>query len=137
MIEELIKLAKDMRAATQRGEELGLTDDEVAFYDALETNDSAVEAMGDDELKVIAGELVTQVRKSVTIDWTSAKAPAPRSASWSNASCASTATRPTCRTKQPSSSLHKPNSSAQNGPRDNFLSMRRSRNRRSKTNQSS
>jgi type I restriction enzyme, R subunit len=70
VIEELIKLAKEMSAATQRGVDLGLDDDEVAFYDALAANDSAVEAMGKDELKVIAAELVTQVRKSVTIDWT-------------------------------------------------------------------
>jgi type I restriction enzyme R subunit len=70
VIEELIKLAKEMSAATQRGVDLGLNDDEVAFYDALAANDSAVEAMGKDELKVIATELVTQVRKSVTIDWT-------------------------------------------------------------------
>jgi type I restriction enzyme R subunit len=70
VIEELIKLAKQMSAATQRGVDLGLNDDEVAFYDALAANDSAVEAMGKDELKVIATELVTQVRKSVTIDWT-------------------------------------------------------------------
>jgi type I restriction enzyme R subunit len=69
VIEELIKLAKEMSAATQRGVDLGLNDDEVAFYDALAANDSAVEAMGKDELKVIAAELVTQVRKSVTIDW--------------------------------------------------------------------
>ena len=54
----------------QRGEDLGLTDDEIAFYDALEMNDSAVQAMGIAELKVIAAELVTAVRKSVTIDWT-------------------------------------------------------------------
>ncbi len=70
VIEELIKLAKQMSAATQRGIDLGLTDDEIAFYDALAANQSAVEAMGNDELKVIAAELVTQVRKSVTIDWT-------------------------------------------------------------------
>ncbi len=70
VIEELIKLAKEMSAATQRGVDLGLNDDEVAFYDALAANDSAVEAMGQDGLKVIAAELVTQVRKSVTIDWT-------------------------------------------------------------------
>jgi type I restriction enzyme R subunit len=70
VIEELIKLAKDIDAASKRGEELGLTDDEVAFYDALASNDSAVQAMGDDKLKVIAAELITQVKKSVTIDWT-------------------------------------------------------------------
>jgi len=70
VIEELIKLAKDLDAATKRGEDMGLTDDEVAFYDALATNDSAVQAMGDDKLKLIAAELVSQVKKSVTIDWT-------------------------------------------------------------------
>jgi type I restriction enzyme R subunit len=70
VIEELIKLAKEMDAATKRGEDLGLTDDEVAFYDALAANESAVKAMGDDKLRVIATELITQVRKSVTIDWT-------------------------------------------------------------------
>lgn len=70
VIEELIQLAKELDAATKRGEALGLTDDEVAFYDALAANESAVIAMGDDKLKVIAAELITQVRKSVTIDWT-------------------------------------------------------------------
>ena len=70
VIEELIRLAKEMDAATKRGEDLGLTDDEIAFYDALAANESAVRAMGDDKLKVIAAELITQVRKSVTIDWT-------------------------------------------------------------------
>jgi type I restriction enzyme R subunit len=70
VIEELIRLAKELDAATKRGEDLGLTDDEVAFYDALAANESAVKAMGDDKLKVIAAELITQVRKSVTIDWT-------------------------------------------------------------------
>jgi len=70
VIEELIKLAKELDAATKRGADLGLTDDEVAFYDALAANQSAVQAMGDAKLKVIAAELITQVRKSVTIDWT-------------------------------------------------------------------
>ena len=70
VIEELIKLAKELDAAGKRGENLGLTDDEVAFYDALVANQSAAEAMGDDKLKVSAAELITQVRKSATIDWT-------------------------------------------------------------------
>ncbi len=70
VIGELIKLAKDLDAATKRGEDLGLTDDEVAFYDALSANESAVALMGDDKLKFIAAELITQVKKSVTIDWT-------------------------------------------------------------------
>jgi type I restriction enzyme R subunit len=70
VIEELIDLAKQIRAAESRGEALGLTDDEVAFYDALETNDSAVKVLGDDTLRTIARELVAQVRANVTIDWT-------------------------------------------------------------------
>jgi type I restriction enzyme R subunit len=70
VIDELIKLAKDMRAAAARGASLGLTDDEVAFYDALEANDSAVKILGDDVLRAIARELVATVRASVTIDWT-------------------------------------------------------------------
>jgi type I restriction enzyme R subunit len=70
VIEELINLAKQMDAATKRGQDLGLNDDEIAFYDALAANESAVKAMGSAELRVIAAELVTQVRKSVTIDWT-------------------------------------------------------------------
>ena len=69
VIEELIQLAKELDAAGKRGEELGLSNDEVAFYDALSTNDSAVEVMGDKQLKLIAAELITQVSKSVTIDW--------------------------------------------------------------------
>jgi type I restriction enzyme R subunit len=70
VIEELIQLAKDMREAAKRGEALGLTDDEVAFYDALETNDSAVKVLGDEALRTIARELVATVRANVTIDWT-------------------------------------------------------------------
>jgi type I restriction enzyme, R subunit len=69
VIEELIALAKDMREADRRGEEMGLTEAEVAFYDALETNDSAVAVLGDDELRAIAQELVQAVRANVTIDW--------------------------------------------------------------------
>jgi len=70
VIEELIRMAKEFNAAMARGEELGLTDDEVAFYDALETNDSAVMELGDDTLKAIAQDLVQAVRNSVSIDWT-------------------------------------------------------------------
>jgi type I restriction enzyme R subunit len=70
VIEELIQLAKEMNAADQRGEDLGLTAEEVAFYDALETNDSAVAVLGDETLRIIAHELVETVRKNVTIDWT-------------------------------------------------------------------
>jgi type I restriction enzyme R subunit len=70
VIEELIALARDMREAAARGEELGLSEDEMAFYDALETNDSAVQVLGDETLRGIARELVETVRKNVTIDWT-------------------------------------------------------------------
>ena len=63
-------MARDMREANARGESLGLTDDELAFYDALETNDSAVKVLGDDTLRAIAQELVKTVRNNVTIDWT-------------------------------------------------------------------
>jgi len=59
-----------MRDANQRGESLGLTEDELAFYDALETNDSAVKVLGEPTLKEIARELVATVKKNVTIDWT-------------------------------------------------------------------
>jgi type I restriction enzyme R subunit len=70
VIEELIALAKEMREAEQRGEQLGLSEDEVAFYDALGVNDSAVAVLGDETLRLIAQELVRAVRGSVTIDWT-------------------------------------------------------------------
>ncbi len=70
VLELLIDLAKQMRAAGARGEQLGLSDDELAFYDALEANDSAVKVLGDDTLRAIARELVATVRKNVTIDWT-------------------------------------------------------------------
>ncbi|MGE4160008.1 MAG: type I restriction endonuclease subunit R, partial [Planctomycetota bacterium] len=70
VIEELIKLAKEMRAANARGEALRLSEDELAFYDALEVNDSAVKVLGEPTLVDIARELVETVRKNVTIDWT-------------------------------------------------------------------
>lgn len=70
VIEELIQLARDLREANARGEKLGLGEDELAFYDALETNDSAVQVLGDETLRTIARELVETVRNNVTIDWT-------------------------------------------------------------------
>ena len=70
VIEELIQLAREMREANARGEALGLSGDELAFYDALETNDSAVRVLGDETLRYIARELVETVRKNVRIDWT-------------------------------------------------------------------
>ncbi len=70
LIEELIQLAKEMRQSANRGEQLGLTEDEVAFYDALEVNDSAVKALGDEQLRFIARELLKTIRENITIDWT-------------------------------------------------------------------
>ncbi len=70
VIEELIQLARDLREANARGETLGLSADELAFYDALETNDSAVQVLGDETLRTIARKLVETVRNNVTIDWT-------------------------------------------------------------------
>jgi len=70
VLEELLNLAREVRTAAERGEKLKMTEEEIAFYDALANNESAVKAMGDDKLKVIAAELVTKVRQSTTIDWT-------------------------------------------------------------------
>jgi len=69
VIEELIKLAKDIRAADQRGEKLNLRVDELAFYDALADNPKAETILGDDILKAIAHELVDSVRRNTSIDW--------------------------------------------------------------------
>ncbi|MDD4910112.1 MAG: type I restriction endonuclease subunit R [Candidatus Omnitrophica bacterium] len=70
IIEELIELAKEVREAGRRGDDLGLTEDELAFYDALEVNDSAVKVLGDETLRTIARELVRTVRNNLAIDWT-------------------------------------------------------------------
>lgn len=70
VIQELIKLAEEIREANRRGENLGLSEDELAFYDALEVNDSAVQVLGDETLRTIARELVEAVRRNVSIDWT-------------------------------------------------------------------
>jgi len=69
VITNLIELATQMRAAHRRGENLGLSDEELAFYDALEVNDSAVKVLDDENLRIIARELVETVRRNVTIDW--------------------------------------------------------------------
>jgi type I restriction enzyme R subunit len=69
VLEELIELAKDIRAARARGEESGLSDEEIAFYDALAENDSAREAMGEPALRVIAHELVQVIKGNVSTDW--------------------------------------------------------------------
>ncbi|MCH8830689.1 MAG: DUF3387 domain-containing protein, partial [Planctomycetes bacterium] len=70
VIEHLIQIAKEMRDAGQRGEKLGLNDDETAFYDALAANDSAVNVMGDKQLAIIACELLGTIKANVSIDWT-------------------------------------------------------------------
>jgi len=70
VVEELIDLAKEMREARKRGDDLKLTEDELAFYDALEVNDSAVKVLGDETLRKIALELTKTIRNNVTIDWT-------------------------------------------------------------------
>jgi type I restriction enzyme R subunit len=70
VIEELIELAKKVREAHLRGEELNLSEEELAFYDALEVNDSAVKVLGDETLRTIARELADTIRNNVTVDWT-------------------------------------------------------------------
>ena len=69
VIQELIKLAKDIRAAHQRGEEEGLSQEEISFYDALAQNESAVEVMGNDQLRVIAHELLSSLKSNAPVDW--------------------------------------------------------------------
>jgi type I restriction enzyme, R subunit len=74
VIQELIEIARQMREAGKRGEDLKLTEDELTFYDALETNDSSVKVLGEPTLCAIAHELVNTIRNSVTIDWTEREA---------------------------------------------------------------
>jgi type I restriction enzyme R subunit len=69
VLQELIELAKDIRAARARGEDSGLSDDEIAFYDALAENTSAVQVMGNDQLKLIAHELLESLKANVSVDW--------------------------------------------------------------------
>src|SRR5439155_4162549 len=69
VLEELIQLAKDIRSARARGEETGLTSEEIAFYDALAQNENARQVMGEPTLRVIAHELVTIIKGNVTVDW--------------------------------------------------------------------
>ncbi len=69
VIQESINLAKEMSEASRRGVDLGLTEDELTFYDTVEVNDSAVQVLGDETLKTIAQELVKAIRRDVTIDW--------------------------------------------------------------------
>jgi type I restriction enzyme R subunit len=69
VLQELIDLAKEVRAARRRGDDEGLSQDEIAFYDALAESESAVELMGNDSLKVIAHELLISLKSSVSVDW--------------------------------------------------------------------
>lgn len=69
VLQELIDLAKEVRAARRRGEEEGLSQDEIAFYDALAESESAVEAMGNDSLKLIAHELIVGLKSNISVDW--------------------------------------------------------------------
>jgi type I site-specific restriction-modification system R (restriction) subunit len=111
VIEERIGLARDMREADARGEGLGLCEDEMAFYDALETNDSAVKVLSDATVRKIARELVATVRNNVTIDWTLRVL--------ENAFYASTVTRRTSRRRPRRRSLSKARCFRQNGrPRE-------------------
>ena len=70
IIQELIELARKIKASDQRGAKLGLSEDELAFYDALEINDSAVQVLGDEQLRLIAREIAEKVKANATIDWT-------------------------------------------------------------------
>jgi len=70
VIEELIELARKVREEKNRGKQQNMTDDEIAFYDALGVNDSAVQILGNETLRKIATELTRMIRDSVTIDWT-------------------------------------------------------------------
>ena len=70
IIQELIDIANEIKKADQQGIDLGLSTDEVAFYNALEVNESAVKVLGDETLKIIAREIADKVKKNATIDWT-------------------------------------------------------------------
>ncbi|WP_443700767.1 type I restriction endonuclease subunit R [Pseudomonas sp.] len=69
VLQQLINLARDIRAARSRGEEQGLSDEEIAFYDALAENESALQVMGDEKLRLIAYELLVSLRENVSVDW--------------------------------------------------------------------
>ena len=70
VMEELVEMARKFRAAANRGEQLGLSEDEVKFYDALAHNESAVRELSDETLKKIAHELTENLRKNISVDWT-------------------------------------------------------------------
>ena len=111
IIDELHALAQEMQEAQDRGEDLGLNSDELAFYDALAANESAVDVMGDEQLALIARELVTPCGATPPSTGPCRRAPAPRCAPPSSASCAATATRPTCKPPPRAPSCNRPNCS--------------------------
>jgi type I site-specific restriction-modification system R (restriction) subunit len=82
VLEELIQIAKDIRAARARGEETGLSDQEIAFYDALAENQSARDIMGEPALRLIAHELMNSIKENVSATGCTAKPPAPASVCW-------------------------------------------------------
>ncbi len=118
VIEELIRLAKVMREASRRGEDLRLTEEELAFYDALETNDSAVKVLGDKLLCQIARELADTVRRNVTIDWTAKESARANIRRLVKRLLNKHGYPPTSRKKPPRPSLNKPNFSVGIGPND-------------------
>ena len=89
-----------MRETNARGEQPRLWEEDLAFYDALETNDSAVQVLGDKTLRDIARELLETVRGNVTIDWTLRENVRATFASWCGGSCADTGTRRTSRRRR-------------------------------------
>jgi type I restriction enzyme R subunit len=94
VIEELIEMAKEFRAAAQRGDALGLNESELAFYDALADNESAVRELGDQTLKQIAVEITEKLRNSTTVDWQKRDSIRARyCATWCGSRCAATSTR--------------------------------------------
>ena len=107
VVEELIELAREMREASARGERLRLSEDELAFYDALETNDNAVQVLGDETLRDIARQLVETVRNTSPSIGRCARTFVPISESWCAESCAGTATRRTSRRRRHRLSLSK------------------------------
>jgi type I restriction enzyme, R subunit len=126
VIEELIALAKEMRQANARGDELELSEEELAFYDALEVNDSAVKVLGEPTLTTIARELVATVRKKTSpLTGRSATTSAPTSGSSSNASCGSTDIRRISRSARRRLCWSRPKFSRKSGQRHDLTCDRR------------
>ena len=118
MIAKLLELAKWVPEAKQHGQDLGLSIEEIALYDALAENESAVQAMGNDELKVIAAEFVSSVRQSTVIDWTVRESARAKRRGMVTHILKNMATPLTCKPKRRSSSWNKPKPCAATGRRD-------------------